>query len=276
VRLLYQIVETLRGLELNLNPDLARKLLTGMINELAQFIERAEAAVAPVADELLVASGRTRSAHQEVITLAGDFMGSLERLRAEGVIGPGLQPWLAGVGLAVDRFMAGFVDNRVSAVRHVVPKSGIDFEMNRAAALRSTRNRSADEGGSTPAGQPLQPSDGRRPAGTVRPERSTPNGNSRSILFISILSKHHRYAEVGFPHTEPIKNKELARQASVAPATASEFFKKKFGGHGKYKSLCELNPGKLALKLADLNGDRTDRNLPYGYEPGGEDIRGEG
>jgi hypothetical protein len=275
LRRLRRCVTTLHDRKLDPKSDQTRDLLTGMIGELAGLIQQAIMAVAPVEGELLEASNRTQSAHQQVITLAGGFRSWLEKLHMGKVSHTEVQPRLAGVGRDVDDFMSGLMDTRDERWRHLLPKSGIDFEIIRAAAMRVARCRPADEDGSTPAGQTLHPAAGPRPAGTVRPKRSTRKGDARAKL-IAALTAHHNYNREGGLNPDPINNNVLARLAGVGIATASNFFKQVFGSHFQYTVVCRRDRSKLAGELEKLNGERPDRNLSYGYEPGGEDIRGEG
>ena len=68
------------------------------------------------------------------------------------------------------------------------------------------------------------------------------------------MTKHHKYADGGWLNLKPIGNNELARQAEVAKRTASEFFKREFKGHSKYRALCNDTP-RLVAALKALNPD---------------------
>ncbi len=92
-----------------------------------------------------------------------------------------------------------------------------------------------------------------------RAKRSTQRGEGRAKL-IAALTKHHKYAEGGCLNLEPIGNNELARQAEVAKRTASAFFGKEFGGHLKYRSMCQ-DPALLAAALKALNGEFRPRDF---------------
>lgn len=99
-------------------------------------------------------------------------------------------------------------------------------------------------------------------------KRSTERGEGRAKL-IAALSKHHRYDD-GSPNMNPINNNELARLAKVDKATASAFFRKQFGGHGEYKTMCR-DSARLAASLKHLNGDYTPAILFGGKLPGERD-----
>jgi hypothetical protein len=91
------------------------------------------------------------------------------------------------------------------------------------------------------------------------------------VKLISALSLHHQYAGGGALHPDPIGNNDLARQADVDKATASAFFKREFGGHAKYKTVCR-QPAQLAAMLKHLNGEYTADGL-FGGTPPGEGRR---
>jgi hypothetical protein len=103
-------------------------------------------------------------------------------------------------------------------------------------------------------------------------KRSTERGEGRAKL-IAALTKHHRYADAGALITEPVNNNELARLAGVDKSTASDFFKKEFGDHARYKLLCQ-DPARLVAALKLLNGEFSPQNLHlYGRRPADEDDR---
>jgi hypothetical protein len=74
------------------------------------------------------------------------------------------------------------------------------------------------------------------------------------------LTRHHKYAESGCLNLEPVGNNELARLAEVSKRTASAFFDKEFGGHLKYRSLCQ-DAVLLAAALKALNGEFRPRDF---------------
>lgn len=98
-------------------------------------------------------------------------------------------------------------------------------------------------------------------------KRSTERGEGRTKL-IAALTKHHKYADGSCLNTEPVNNNELARLSDVAGATASEFFKKEFGGHGKYRSIC-TNVTNLVTSLKLLNQEFSP-HLLFGATPHNE------
>jgi hypothetical protein len=75
------------------------------------------------------------------------------------------------------------------------------------------------------------------------------------------------YQEGGCLNLTPIGVNELARLAKVAPASASDFFKKQYKRHGTYKVLCPKDVAGLAASIKLLNGEYSPhqlfgRNLP--------------
>ncbi|REK17398.1 MAG: hypothetical protein DWQ37_06305 [Planctomycetota bacterium] len=93
----------------------------------------------------------------------------------------------------------------------------------------------------------------------TKAKRSTERGEGRAKL-IAALAKHHKYAESGCLNLEPVGNNELARSAEVSKRTASAFFDKEFGGHLKYRSLCQ-DAVLLAAALKALNGEFRPRDF---------------
>jgi len=95
-------------------------------------------------------------------------------------------------------------------------------------------------------------------------KRSTTRGDGREKL-ISALTKHHKYSDGSCLNQEPIGNNELAKLANVSKSTASEFFKKAFGGTEKYRAACsKLDLLIPALKL--LNNEFSP-HLLFGDNP---------
>lgn len=104
-------------------------------------------------------------------------------------------------------------------------------------------------------------------AKTVRAKRSTSNGDAHTKL-IAALTLHHKYADGHRLNLEPIGNNVLARAAGVAPATATRFFGKWFGGYAKYSALCRRSTNKLIDTLKAMNGEFIPTREPnYGADP---------
>ena len=104
----------------------------------------------------------------------------------------------------------------------------------------------------------------------TKAKRSTVQGEGQAKL-IAALTKHHKYADGSCLNQEPVGNNELARDAEVYKSTASAFFKKEFGGHMKYRTMCSDTTSLIyALKL--LNQEFSPHCL-YGAKPPGEDER---
>jgi len=88
------------------------------------------------------------------------------------------------------------------------------------------------------------------------------------VKLIAALTKHHKYADGSSLNLEPVGNNELARLAKVSESTASAFFKKQFGGHTKYRTICP-NATRLITSLKLLNQEFSPDNL-FGAKPPGE------
>lgn len=100
-----------------------------------------------------------------------------------------------------------------------------------------------------PVGSPLPKAD----------KKSTERGEGR-VKLIAALTAHHRYADGSALHQEPVGNNALARAAGVDKATASDFFKKDFGGYGNYRVMCK-DATRLVCALKLLNGEFRPREL---------------
>ena len=102
-----------------------------------------------------------------------------------------------------------------------------------------------------------------RDEGTPKPvknKKSTQRGEARTKL-IAALSYHHKYDNGWATVHDSIGSNELARAAEVSNSTTSDFFKKEFGGHQKYKTTCLQNWTKIVEKLCGLNEDHTPELL---------------
>jgi len=104
-----------------------------------------------------------------------------------------------------------------------------------------------------------------------KPKRSTERGEGQAKL-IAALTKHHEYADGSCLNTAYIGNNELALLANVSNSTASEFFKKEFGGHTKYKNVYCSDIHLLTAALKKLNDEYVVDDL-FGGSPPGEDDR---
>jgi hypothetical protein len=105
-----------------------------------------------------------------------------------------------------------------------------------------------------------------------RAKKSTSRGDARTKL-IAEFTRHHRYAEGGIRNSEPVQAWRLATDAKVAESSASDFFKKVFGGYTKYCAACR-DGQTLVRRLRQLNGDYSDDALYDGRRPpheGGRD-----
>ncbi len=101
-------------------------------------------------------------------------------------------------------------------------------------------------------------------------KRSTEPGEAR-IKLIAALTKYHKYADGSCLNQEPIGNNTLAELAQVSTSTASEFFKKEFGGWSQYRTMCrDVTRLTGALKL--LNNEFTP-DILYGHSPPGKKDR---
>jgi hypothetical protein len=111
----------------------------------------------------------------------------------------------------------------------------------------------ARHGGTDIAPTPAHANSPPQPDRKARKKRSTTNGDAH-VKLIAALTNHHAYDNGSCTNLEPIGNNELARQADVSNSVASEFFQKKFKGHGKYKALCRDLAG-LAAAIKLLNNE---------------------
>lgn len=87
----------------------------------------------------------------------------------------------------------------------------------------------------------------------TKPKASTVKGEARAKL-IAALTLHHKYQDGGCLNLKRIGVNGLAREADVAPSSASVFFKREYGGHKRYTVLCR-DPGRLVESLKVLNGE---------------------
>jgi hypothetical protein len=112
------------------------------------------------------------------------------------------------------------------------------------------------------AGEPTRESD--------KPKKSkhSTQGRDAYLKLSAALTAHHKYAKDSCTNLEPIGSNKLSALADVSTGSASNFFRDKFGGHTKYKSLCR-HPEKLRLALKILNQEFTPQLL-YGAKPPGE------
>ena len=97
-----------------------------------------------------------------------------------------------------------------------------------------------------------------------KPKRSTERGEGQEKL-VAALTKYHQYADGSCLNAEPIGNNELADLAEVSTSTASEFFRTQFGGHTKYRALCQ-DVVRLIAALKLLNQEFTPQQL-FGKTP---------
>jgi hypothetical protein len=101
----------------------------------------------------------------------------------------------------------------------------------------------------------------------VKSRRSTQKGEAREKL-IAALTEHHKYDDGSCLNLEPIGNNTLARAAGVSTSTASDFFEKEFGDHGKY-TVCCRDTQQLIFALKLLRSEFSP-HLLYGSAPPGE------
>ena len=121
------------------------------------------------------------------------------------------------------------------------------------------------------AGDPAEPA--------VPPSRSDPRSEAKAGQNYCRPENHHKYADGGCMHLEPIGVNELARQVDVSNSTASDFFNKEFGGperehgHARYKVVCR-DSGSLVDSIKLLRGEFSPHNL-YSRQPPSEVEHGE-
>jgi hypothetical protein len=109
----------------------------------------------------------------------------------------------------------------------------------------------------TPAA-PQQPAEAADGNGRKR-KKSTSPGDAEAKLIAALLA-YHKYENGSVGNPEPIGNNKLAKQADVVKATASKFFKDKFGSHRKYRVNC-TDTVKLGILLKTLAGEWTPKEL---------------
>lgn len=85
-------------------------------------------------------------------------------------------------------------------------------------------------------------------------KKNNHNRDNANDLLIAVITKHHRYADGGCLHTEPIGNNKLARLANVAKSTASKFFRCKFREYRNYRIICR-DTSRLVNTLKMLNNE---------------------
>jgi len=102
-------------------------------------------------------------------------------------------------------------------------------------------------------------------------KRSTVKGEAEDKL-IAALTMHHKYDDGSVLNYEPIGVNQLGRRAEVAASSASDFFKKKFDGHGKYQQYCRNS--KIGTSLKAMNEGFSPDDL-FGSKPPGEGDREE-
>ena len=98
-------------------------------------------------------------------------------------------------------------------------------------------------------------------------KRSTEKNEAR-IKIISGLTKHHGYQNGSCSNSEPVVGNQLARDVEVSNGSVSNFFKKEFGGHSKYRAVCHHSQ-KLVGALKLLNNEYTP-NILFGRNPPNE------
>jgi hypothetical protein len=91
------------------------------------------------------------------------------------------------------------------------------------------------------------------------------------VKWIAALTTHHKYSIGTCLNWAPFGNNGLAEEAKISKSRSSEFFKKVFGSHAKYRACCRGKDG-LVRRLKQLNGDYSPDDL-YGDRPPGEKER---
>ncbi len=109
--------------------------------------------------------------------------------------------------------------------------------------------------GEPTAVEPVEQGQTNKGGKTVKPKKSTANGDARAKL-IGALTTHHQYSNGSCGDYQPIGINALARQAEVAPSTALAFFRKQFKSHKNYQRGCKVKSTLISvLKL--LNDEFT-------------------
>lgn len=89
-----------------------------------------------------------------------------------------------------------------------------------------------------------------------RAKRSTRKGEAAEKLLAMLTAYHDKNGL-----KTPVGNNELATMADVSHDSASQFFKKHWGGHEPYKIECRRYPGKVRDKLSEMNGENIPSEL---------------
>lgn len=116
-------------------------------------------------------------------------------------------------------------------------------------------------GGDQGSGGPLSASS-RSPAATCRNRPPVkrrkpgpkPGGAKANYLLTAALTQHHGYDLGRCGRYEPISAADLAQAVGVSTASASRFFKSKFGRYRDYKALC-IHRDQLDRRMQRMNDD---------------------
>ncbi len=94
-------------------------------------------------------------------------------------------------------------------------------------------------------GTVLKQSESKKPS--RHQQKSKPSNFSKAPILITTLLKHHLYENGSVLNWEPIGCNELARNADVAASIVSDFFKKWFESHSRYKISCQDQTVRIVL-----------------------------
>lgn len=92
------------------------------------------------------------------------------------------------------------------------------------------------------------------------------------VLLIAALTEHHRYYNGSIGNDSPIGCRELARKVTLTEKTASVFFKKNFGSHKKYQTMC-CDTERFIAAMKALNAEFIPKDFYNARTP--EDIERE-
>jgi hypothetical protein len=161
----------------------------------------------------------------------------------------------------------------------VLPRPAIQLWRNFLTLARSGDERALDEADRlldwldseiakrTSKAEAISLAAGQRLDRSKKGKQSTERGEAR-IKLIAALTEHHKYSNGSCLNLEPVGNNELARMSGVRNSTASEFFKKEFGSHARYRAFCR-DRALLGNSLKLLNQEVAPWQL-FGRKPPGE------
>jgi hypothetical protein len=125
----------------------------------------------------------------------------------------------------------------------------------RQGSLQSVRGCGQGSEGTLPASSRSTETNRRdKPLVKRRKPGPKPGGAKANYLLTAALTQHHGYNLGRCGRYEPISVADLAQAVSVSTASASRFFKSKFGRYCDYKVLC-IHRDQLDRRMQRMNDD---------------------